>query len=165
MDEESSNYAFEGSKSCAMAGKFPAQVWGWVFCLALKSMIVVLLSDRTLQLAAGELIHTCLGHRHSLSIRASGVSLPCKSPSAWPCHSSSFKAKLDTLSALAQLKQFLPGATEIQPGNDQTTTFARYRFEPVYPCTVSGSGACGAGVSRVVAINKQVLLTQSVHTR
>ena len=68
-----------------------------------------------------------------------------------------------TLSALPQLIPNLPMATETRPENQNTGVFARSRCEPAYPCTVSGGGACLAGVTVAVAISAQIALPHSSH--
>ena len=98
-------------------------------------------------------------------MRTSGAPLRCTSPPAWPSHSFTHKTKLDTLYASAQLTPNLPMATETRSENQHIGVFARYRYEPAYPCTVPGSGACRAGVSLTVAISAQASLPHSSHFR
>ena len=81
-------------------------------------------------------------------------------------HTVRHEAKAGTLSALAQinLNNAMCDRNPVQNKNIQGVLLSRYRCEPVYPCTVSGGGACLAGVSLAVAISAQDAPPQSSHT-
>ena len=59
--------------------------------------------------------------------------------------------------------QTSPWRQKLRPENQHTKASVHCWYGPVFPCTVSGGGACRVGVSDAVAISAQAALPHSAH--